>query len=472
MEETLTKFHYSDTLSHLILAAVSLIAFFFIFNLLQEGDRWWRRQKRNLPPGSLGLPVIGKEWISKRVAKHGSVFKTSLMGSPAVVIIGQAGNRFVFSTEETVLIMQQPRTTQKILGKSNIFDLNGNRHKLVRGAMSRFLKPESLQECIRTMHVLVRTNLQKKLKEDASINLVPLFKELTFDVSCSLLFGFYDQATKEALFEDLAQALEGIWAAPVNFPGTVLWRSLRARSRLNKRLLPILRRRKDLLEQGAVSASSDVISSLIAARDENQRPISEEEILDNIITVIMASHDTTTSLLSLIAWRLGRDPNLQQSILRENVAQKMRHTWRVAQETMRLVPIVFGQNRRTLKDISFGGYHIPKGWQVFCMASTTQMDESIFDEPEEFDPSRFHNPSKPIPPFSFIPFGAGQRMCVGNEFARAEVLTIIHTMVTTFEWSALDPDEIISYRPFPYPCLGLPTKIKRRTPSKWTGNFN
>ncbi|XP_058075357.1 taxadiene 5-alpha hydroxylase-like [Magnolia sinica] len=489
-----SEFFEAQASSHMILVAIALISFFFLSNLLRRRDD---HRLKNLPQGSLGLPIIGEswsflraiknnrgaDWVNERVAKHGPVFKTSILGSSTVVLTGQAGNKFVLSTDEVALSMKQPPSSVRIVGKQNIFELNGNRYKLVKGAMMRFLKPESLQEYIGIMDDLVKTNLLMKIKEEETIKLVPLLKVLTFDVSCSLLFGIHDKPTKEALFEDFATALRGVWSIPVNFPGTVFWRALRARSRIDKRLFPIIRRRKDLLEEGIVSSRNDVISYLIALRDENQQPLTEDAIMDNIVALLMASHDTTTCLVSLVVWKLARDPRLQQNILQEHMeilgerrgaedkltcseAQKMKYTWRVAQEMLRVIPILFANSRKALQDINFGGYDIPKGWQVICMASTTHLDENIFNNSMEFDPSRFQNSSKPIPPFTFIPFGGGPRMCIGIEFGRIEALTIIHHMVTNFDWLLVNPDETITYQPFPYPSMGLPIKVKPRNPSQ------
>ena len=91
------------------------------------------------------------------------------------------------------------------------------------------------------------------------------------------------------------------------------------------------------------------------------------------------------------------------------------------------------------------------------------MDKDIFEDPEKFDPSRFENPSRPIPPFAYIPFGSGPRMCVGNDFARVVAVVVLHCLVTNFEWIQLCPEEIITRNPFPYPSKGLPIKLKERS---------
>ncbi|KAK9283547.1 hypothetical protein L1049_011794 [Liquidambar formosana] len=93
----------------------------------------------------------------------------------------------------------------------------------------------------------------------------------------------------------------------------------------------------------------------------------------------------------------------------------MKYTWTVAQELMRLTPPVVGSFKCARRDITFNGFDIPKGWQVFCVAAGTHMDEKYFEDPEKFDPSRFEITS--FPPYVYIPFGAGPRVCPGTEFA-------------------------------------------------------
>ncbi|XP_058110630.1 taxadiene 5-alpha hydroxylase-like [Magnolia sinica] len=473
-----------------VFVAVALISFAFIFFILRRDSRGMK-----LPPGSLGLPIIGEslsflkaqrddrgsEWINERVALYGHVFKTSILGSPTAVIIGKEGNKFVFMDDEA-LDGNQPESSKKIFGKNSIFGLMGDRHKLVKGAMMSFLKPQNLQEYIGIMDDLVKTGLLAEMKEKDAIKIVPFMKDLMFNITCTLLFGLYDEHTKAALFEDFSEAMQASWSIPINFPGTIFWRGVKARSRIVERMAPIVRRRKEMLVAGTVRPKSDVISSMVALRDEKGESISDDEIMDNIISLVFASHDTTAILLSLMVWKLARDPKIHQKVLQEHMeilkerqtpegkltwreVQKMNYTWRVAQELMRLIPPVFGSFRKAIKDTSFGGYDIPKGWQVLWVCPPTHMDKDIFEDPDEFDPSRFQNPSKPIPPFAYIPFGAGVHMCIGNEFARVETLTIVHHMITNFEWSQLIPDEPITRQPMPYPSMGLPIKIKARNPS-------
>ncbi|KAF6170953.1 hypothetical protein GIB67_014770 [Kingdonia uniflora] len=218
-------------------------------------------------------------------------------------------------------------------------------------------------------------------------------------------------------------------------------------------ILSILMKRKQELLDGMINSRNDLLTWMLAIREENQEPITRDVLIDNFIGIAIASHDTTLILLSLMMWKIARDPKIVAKICEEQMEiflrkrrsgeekltwtdlQSMKYTWRVAQELMRIIPLVFGNFREAAKDLYFGGYFIPKGWKV---SHGTQMNENIFENPKVFDPSRFENPSKPIFPYVYVPFGGGPHMCSGNDFARVEILTIIHHMITKFEWSQGD----------------------------------
>lgn len=102
--------------------------------------------------------------------------------------------------------------------------------------------------------------------------------------------------------------------------------------------------------------------------------------------------------------------------------------------------------------------------QVFWVSSGTHMDENIFKDPEKFDPSRFDSSSKSFPPYTYIAFGAGPRNCPGSEFARVELLLIIHHLITNYGWTEMIPNEPIVRKPMPYPAMGLPIKLYPRKP--------
>ncbi|XP_070675792.1 taxoid 2-alpha-hydroxylase-like [Malus domestica] len=133
-----------------------------------------KKSSERLPPGSLGLPIIGQslgflgalrantaeKWLEQRIAKYGPVSKMSLFGKPTVFIHGQAANKFVFNNDGTSFTSQQPESTRMILGDRNILELSGEDHKRVRSALMLFLKPESLKRYVGKMDEEIRNHLE------------------------------------------------------------------------------------------------------------------------------------------------------------------------------------------------------------------------------------------------------------------------------------------------------------------------
>ncbi|XVF41206.1 hypothetical protein PTKIN_Ptkin01aG0261700 [Pterospermum kingtungense] len=468
----------------LILATlvVVLVCFRFIVSPLLD---------QKLPPGSFGFPLIGEsisflraqkqdrthEWILSRINKYGPVFKSSILGSKMVILTGQAGNRFVFTGgDNNGISCNQPTSVVKVLGKHSLFEISGSRHKLIRAAITNFLKPESIQRFVAKMDSLVQQQLFKELHGKDSIKIAPLMKRITFNVTCSVFFGLPDGKEKDELLKDFSVVVKGVWAIPLDFPGTVFHKAMVARRRVCKLLSNLISIRRRQEEEGTVDPNDDnIISNLLSLRDENGHPLLDEEILDIFLSLIMASHDTTAILLTLFIRHLSRDAEVSSQVLEEqnevvkamkrndgklswSEIQMMRYTWRAAQELMRVNPPMLGSFRLVTKDISFDGYEIPKGWQIFWVAPGTHMDSNIFEEPEKFDPSRFEN-SKAIPPYTYVPFGAGPRVCAGVEFARVEALLIIHHFVKKYNWTEMIPNEPITREPMPYPSMGLPVKL-------------
>ncbi|KAK8631257.1 hypothetical protein V6N13_080012 [Hibiscus sabdariffa] len=478
-----------ETSQQIIIVAITLFLAYFKFRISPLLGK-------KLPPGSLGLPLIGeslsfigahkndktKDWIRKHVNKYGPVFKTSLMGSNVVVLTGQAGNRFIFGARDNGIASNQVGTVAAILGKHSIFELPGPRHKLVRGAIVSFLKPESIQRFVSSMDSLVHQVLLQELRGRDTVKMVGLIKRITFNVSSSLLFRLQENKEKDDLFEDFLLAIKGLWTVPLKFPGTTYRKALQARGRISRLLSKLIKERKEEMAEGRKGSldQNNVISSLLMLRDENGDSLMEEEIIDNLISVMIASHDTTSALVCHFIRHLARDKETFNRVLQEqeevakaiegkdvklitwSEIQMMKYTWTVGQELLRLNPPVFGNFKCAQRDTTFDGFDIPKGWKVFWFTAATHMDDNIFKDPEVFDPGRFEESSKLLPPYTYIPFGAGPRICPGGEYARIEALLLIHHLIMNYQWTKLVPDEPISCNPMPYPAMGLPLKLHQR----------
>lgn len=447
---------------------------------------------KKLPPGSLGLPLIGQsltllwkmrsntaeEWLKQRAKEYGPISKLSLFGKPTVFIHGQAANKLIFSSDSRTMSNHQVESVTMILGDRCLLNLAGDDHKRVRGALASFLKPESLKMYVGKMEDEVKRHIETYWEGKQNVTVLPVVKTLTFNIICSLLFGLEPGIRREQLVANLGHMIQGMWSIPVNLPFTRFNRSLKDRAKADKVIKDVLQEKRLQLQKGA-PAQQDLISCLLSIRGEDgENLLSENEILDNVMLIMVAGYDTSSVLITFIMRLLGSNPTVYEAVLEEQEeimrskssgesltwedVAKMKYTWKVAQEILRLYPPIFGGFRKAEKDIEYGGYIIPKGWQIFWATPMTQMDSSIFQEPAKFDPSRFDNPTS-VPPYCYVPFGGGMRICPGYEFARLETLVTIHHLITRFKWKLCCSDKYFKRDPMPEPPQGLPIHITPKT---------
>ena len=137
--------------------------------------------------------------------------------------------------------------------------------------------------------------------------------------------------------------------------------------------------------------------------------------------------------------------------------QKMKYSWNVAQEVLRIASPSQGGFREATSDFIFDGFSIPKGWKLFWSTFATHKNPAYFPDPDRFDPTRFEGAGPA--PHTFIPFGGGPRMCPGREYARVKILVFMHNLVKRYRWEKIVPDEKTTIVSMPTPEKGLPVRL-------------
>jgi cytochrome P450 len=187
---------------------------------------------------------------------------------------------------------------------------------------------------------------------------------------------------------------------------------------------------------------NDVLTMLVQARDEHGRELSDEELLDHILTLLGAGHDTTAAALAWCFERVLRHPDVLARC-RDASTENGEYLTAVVNETLRVRPVVDSAPRKLSAPFRLGGYRLPAGTLVTASIRGVQVRPEFYSEPQRFQPERFLE--RPTP-YTFIPFGGGERRCIGASFAMMEIKTVLQTVMQRIELHAANPRDERSNR--------------------------
>jgi len=216
-----------------------------------------------------------------------------------------------------------------------------------------------------------------------------------------------------------------------------------------RRLEAIVDRFIDAREESG-GDGSDLLSMLLAARDENGAPMSRRQARDEAMTIFLAGHETTAVALTWTWYLLSLHPHAETCV-REEIARvigtreplpgdvpALTYTRDVVAESMRLYPPVWNLVRRSLRDTQLGPWQIPKGANVLASQLVTHRNPRLWKCAEEFRPERWRDEARDLPKFAYFPFGGGNRMCIGESFAWTEAILAVAAIARRWRLELVD----------------------------------
>ncbi|KAL1543948.1 beta-amyrin 28-monooxygenase [Salvia divinorum] len=469
-----------DAFLHAYLVPLFLIplSLYLFSSLRKKGSN----DLKNLPPGSKGWPMVGEnmefallgpqKFVKDRMSTYSpEVFQTSLLGEKMAIFCGAQGNKFLFTNENKLLTSWWPQSMKKALLfpefiESDLKEVSA----LKRSFHHDILKPEALKQYIPVMDELARGHLDNEWKPNSVVKVLPMSKKYTFDLACRLFLSVVDPMHIKKLSDPFTLVTNGMFSVPIDLPGTAYNGAIKGGKMVREELMRIIKERREVHE----GEGRDLLSKMLLVTDEDGNFLSEMEISNNIIGLLVASFETTSSAVTAVMNYLAEYPHIYDGVFKEQMAiaetkacdellrwediEKMKYSWNVARESLRLTPPAQGAFRETTTDFTYAGFTIPKGWKTFWTVHSSHKNPKYFPEPEKFDPSRFEG-SGPAP-YTFVPFGGGPRMCPGKEYARLEVLVFMHNVVRRFKLDKAIPNEKIVFYASPTPVHGLPVHLR------------
>ncbi|MBO9532267.1 MAG: cytochrome P450 [Solirubrobacteraceae bacterium] len=370
-----------------------------------------------------------KPWIVLSDPDH---IKQVFTGSPAVYHAGKANS---------VLL--------PLLGDHSVLLLDGAQHLRQR----KLLLPAFHGERMASYGDVMREAAERevaKWRVGEELRLAPRLQDVTLEVIMRAVFGMRDGAEMDELSRRLVKLLDQVMR-PRTFVALGLLgpRRFRELAYVKKQLAPadeslfaeFARRRQatDLAER------DDILSLLMQATDEDGNPMTDVELRDELMTLLVAGHETTATSLSWTIERLIRHPDVLQKLRDDLEAGSDAYLDAVIKEVLRLRPVLPVVVRDVQEDVEIGGRAIPKGSRIACSITLMHRNPEIYPDPEAFRPERFLDTQPGT--YTWIPFGGGIRRCLGASFALFEMKQVLPAIIEQLELAPVDPsDERIARR--------------------------
>jgi cytochrome P450 len=320
----------------------------------------------------------------------------------------------------------------------------------------------------------------QSLRDGESLDLADAMMRLTFEIVGKTLFDteVNDDASEVSVaittvMQCMFRQLESLVPIPPVVPTPSNLRYQRAVRALDRIVYRIIRERRAKNED-----RGDVLSMLLAARHEDGAPMSDKQVRDESMTLMLAGHETTANALSWTFHLLAQHPKERETMEKELDAlgrnpsyedlAKLPYTLAVFKEAMRLYPPAYMVARRAREDVTIGdgAHRIKKGAICFVSVIGIHHRPDVFADPERFDPTRFlGDKEKELPRCAYLPFGAGPRVCIGNHFALMEGHVLLATIARQARFDAVSPKAKVELEPLVTlrPKGGLPMVVATRS---------
>jgi cytochrome P450 len=404
---------------------------------------------------------------------HGPVWRVAIGRGGMVILLGPDALEFVWKNRDGAFssaLGWVPYIGRVFPGA--IMAMDGEQHRYQRRIMQVAFRKSALRTYLEQMSPAIEIGIESWMpphERSAPRHMFPLLKQLTLDLAASAFMGVELGRSARGLNRAfMATVAASLAIIRVPIPGLTMWRGIRGRDLLVKRF-------RALLSEKRATHTSDFFSEFCHAQSEQGERFTDEEIIDHMIFLMMAAHDTTTSTLTTMMYLLARHPEWQQRLRAKAIVlgriqlqyddldQLEELSWSM-REALRLTPPLTSMPRMCVKDTVFQGYEIRAGSMVGVYPMYVHYMPSLWSDPKSFDPERF-SPARQEDKrhaYAWAPFGGGAHMCIGQHFATLQVKAIMHQLLLRYSWS-IAPGYEMPYQlvPIAKPKDGLRVTLQR-----------
>jgi cytochrome P450 len=394
-----------------------------------------------LPPGprgpafvqSLRLMLRPIDYMEACLRRYGDVFTLRFIGMGNLVYVADTeivkeiftGDPRIFHAGEANQVMEP------VLGSRSVLLLDDDEHLRER----RLLLPPFHGERVRRYRELVAEIAGREVERwprGEPFSLRPRMQAITLEVILRAVFGIREAERLDRLRALLPRMLDHgtvvVWTPFLRRdlgPGSPWRRFVRVRAQVDSLLLDEIRGRRQAAD---LAERDDILSMLLQARREDGTPMGEDELRDELMTLLLAGHETTATGLAWAFERLARNPQVMARLVESLDDTDEAYLEAVAKETLRARPVVYDVARKLAAPVTIRGWKLPAGTYVVPSITAIHLLRGIYERADEFVPERFLG-SQPEP-YAWIPFGGGPRRCIGAAFATMEMKVVLREVLT------------------------------------------
>jgi cytochrome P450 len=451
-----------------------------VISRLRSDLRWQRAARGRFPPGELAfsmrrtrefehepLPLLLRLYDT-----YGPVFSMRLIYAPVVFALGPAANHYITVSGASNFRWRDGGMGDLIpLLGDGLLTTDGDYHRRARQIMLPAFHREQVAAATDTM-LDETARAMEAWRPGARLDLYSWTRHLALRIALRALFGFDpDRSTHDADLAEVFENVLGYWGREYTMqmlrgPGSPWRRMLRARALLDRVIFEEIERRRSSGERG-----SDILSLLLDAEDEDGSRLSVQELRDQVMTLLFAGHDTTTSTVTFLFYELARKPDEIAPLLAEQDSDGRPRLDMVVDETLRMYPPAWIGPRRSIDPFELHGVSVPGGVLVnYCSWASHHLPD-VFPQPWQFRPERFApGEREKLPKGAYVPFGGGSRTCIGMRFGLLEVKAIASMILSRFTLELAEPMRPLSIRQMPTlsPRAGLPVVVRQRGANAWS----
>lgn len=445
-----------------------------------------RARRRGPFPAGENRPSLRNTWRFRHdvldllrdcYERHGPIFGLRIVFGYNLALIGPEANHFVLVSGRQNFGWRFGRMGDLLtLVGDGLLTTDGDYHDASRA----ILMPAFHKERVRAAAAVMREESAAavdSLPAGGTVDVYEWTRTLAMRIAMRALFGFDPDSGRAG--EVAARFESGLSFHAREFPmqmlfgpGTPLARLRRDRAALEEMVGAEVARRRRAGADGA-----DILSSLLASTDDEGRGLTDRQVLDHVLTLLFAGHDTATSTASFLVYELARNPEWADRIAAEltdvcgprdprpeELFEALPVLTRSVDEALRLYPPAWIGPRRSVRDFEFGGVRAPAGIPCFYSSWVSHRLPEVFEDPDRFDPDRFLPERRARwPRGAYVPFGMGPRVCIGKRFGYTEVHAIAAALVRRFRFELPASYELdVHQAPTLSPGGGMPVRLTPR----------